>query len=203
MRTCLGIASSLSADHLDENAIKNSSWVFLEGYLFTNGERGMQAMEKAIKLAHKYGAKVALTFSDSFIVDLFKENLTKIVKQVDLVFANEREASAFTGGTTPEESFRALTTLVPNVAMTAGPRGAFISFNRKVDHVEAYPCTPLDLTGAGDMFAGGFLYGVSQGLDSRKVARASCHLAMKVITQIGARLHAGTREGWDLSWSEA
>lgn len=145
----------------------------------------MKAMERAIDLAHKNGAKVALTFSDGFIVDLFKESLTKIVKRVDLVFANEREAAAFTGGGSPEESFKALASLVPNVAMTAGPRGAFISFNRVVEHVEAYPCTPIDLTGAGDMFAGGFLYGVSQGLDPRKVARASCYLAMKVITQIG------------------
>jgi acylphosphatase len=78
-----------------------------------------------------------------------------------------------------------------------GPRGAYVRHAGVEARVPAYPCQPVDLTGAGDMLAGAFLYGITHGVAPDRAARAACYLAMKVITQTGARLHHGTRAFWD------
>ena len=78
-----------------------------------------------------------------------------------------------------------------------GPAGAYVRYGGVEAHVPAFPCEPRDLTGAGDMFAGSFLYGITHGVAPDRAARAANFLAMKVITQIGARLHHGTRRYWD------
>ena len=98
---------------------------------------------------------------------------------------------------TPKEAFVKLKELVPNAVVTDGPHGAYVRFGGAEAHVPAFPCEPKDLTGAGDMFAGAFLYGVTHGVEPVRAARAANYLAMKVITQVGARLHHGTRELWD------
>jgi sugar/nucleoside kinase (ribokinase family) len=81
--------------------------------------------------------------------------------------------------------------------VTDGPNGAFVRYGGVEAHVPSFACEPKDLTGAGDMFAGAFLYGVTHGVAPAKAARAACFLAMKVITQVGARLHHGTKHFWD------
>ena len=86
--------------------------------------------------------------------------------------------------------------IVPNAVVTDGPNGAYVRFGGAEYHVPAFPCKPVDLTGAGDMFAGAFLYGVTHEVAPEKAARAANFLAMKVITQIGARLHHGARQFW-------
>jgi sugar/nucleoside kinase (ribokinase family) len=80
--------------------------------------------------------------------------------------------------------------------VTDGPNGAFVRYHGAEGHVPAFACKPVDVTGAGDMFAGAFLYGVAHGLTAEKAARGANFLAMKVITQIGARLHRGAKEFW-------
>ena len=86
---------------------------------------------------------------------------------------------------------------MPSAVVTAGPRGAYIRHNGVEVHVPAVPCEPKDLTGAGDMFAGSFLYGLTHGVSPEKSGLAASFLATKVITQIGARLHHGTKHFWD------
>jgi sugar/nucleoside kinase (ribokinase family) len=93
--------------------------------------------------------------------------------------------------------------MVPSAIVTDGPHGALVRHERIEAHVAAFPCEPKDLTGAGDMFAGGFLYGITHGLPADKAARASCYLAMKVITQVGARLHHGTKHFWEQALAAA
>lgn len=197
MRTCLAVSSHLADRHVDEERIKNSDWLFIEGYVFANPQTGQTAIRQAIEVAKKHGTKVAVTCSEAFIPQVFGDAFRPALQQADLLFCNETEAAAVTGATTPADAFAKLKDMVPNAVVTAGPAGAYVRFNGKEAHVPAFACKPKDLTGAGDMFAGSFLYGITQGIAPEKAAHAACFLAMKVITQIGARLHHGTRQFWD------
>ncbi len=197
MRTCLAVSGHFGARHLDEERIKNSDWIFVEGYLCANPEHGQGAIREAIQLAKKHGVKIALTCSEAFIVNVFGAFFFEVLAQADLLFCNATEGAAVTKTTTTKEAFAKLKTMVPSAVVTDGPHGAFVRHAGVEAHVPAFPCQPIDLTGAGDMLAGGFLYGITHDVDPVKSVRAASYLAMKVITQVGARLHHGTRDFWD------
>src|SRR4029079_5199011 len=93
--------------------------------------------------------------------------------------------------------FEALAARIPSVAMTGSEKGALVSHNGERGHVEGFKCIPIDVTGAGDIFAGAFLYGITHGYGALVSARGACRLATQVITQRGARLTTGVREIWD------
>ena len=203
MRTCLAVSSHLAARHVPEAVIRDSEWLFVEGYVFANPDTGQAAVHRAIDLAKAHGTKVALTCSDAFIPEVFGGPFREALKAADLVFCNAAEASAVTGEATPAAAFAALAGRVPNAVVTDGPHGAFVRWHGRESHAEAFLCAPVDLTGAGDMFAGAFLYGVTHGVPAARAARAANYLCMKVVTQVGARLHAGTRAAWDEALTEA
>jgi sugar/nucleoside kinase (ribokinase family) len=198
MRTCLGVNAHLSGNHIltDADLIRESEWLFVEGYLFANPETGQQAVREAVSIAKESGTKIAITCSEAFIVQVFGKALHDALKQADLFFCNASEANAVANTHDAEDAFARLKAIVPNCVVTDGPNGAFIRWHRTEHHVPAVPCEPKDLTGAGDMFAGAFLYGVTHGVEPAKAARGANYLAMKVITQYGARLHTGVRELW-------
>jgi sugar/nucleoside kinase (ribokinase family) len=196
MRTCLAVSSHLADRHVDAERIKNSEWLFIEGYVFAN-PTGQTAIREAIKVAKQHGVKVAVTCSEAFIVEVFHQPFFEALRQTDLLFANESEARALTKAQDAAAASAKLKDLVPNSVVTAGPGGAFVRYEGVETHVPAFACDPKDLTGAGDMFAGAFLYGVTHGAAPQQAARAGCFLAMKVITQIGARLHHGARHFWE------
>jgi sugar/nucleoside kinase (ribokinase family) len=196
MRTCLAVSSHLAARHVPADKIAAAEWLFIEGYVFANPNTGQYAIREALKAAKAAGTKVALTCSDAFIPQVFGDVFREALKQSDLVFCNATEAMAVAGGSSAAEAFAKLKGLVPNSVVTDGPNGAFIRFRGAEHHVPAFACKPIDLTGAGDMFAGSFLYGVTHGVAPERAARAANLLAMKVITQIGARLHHGAKEFW-------
>lgn len=197
MRTCLAGAGRLSAEHVDEERIKNSEWLFIEGYGFANPRTLQEAIRTAVRLARKHGTKIAVTCSEAFIVQLFRPAFDEILQQTDLLFCNAGEAGAVTGAQSAAEAFARLKEIVPSAVVTDGPNGAYVRHGGIQAHVPAFACRPVDLTGAGDMLAGAFLYGITHGIAADKAARAACFLAMKVITQVGARLHHGTRSFWD------
>jgi sugar/nucleoside kinase (ribokinase family) len=197
MRTCLAVSSHLSAKHVDANRIKNSEWLFVEGYVFANPDTGQGAIREALRIAKANGVRVAITCSDAFVVDVFGDAFFEALKQADLLFCNAVEAAAVTRTKLAGDAFEKLKTLIPAAVVTDGPNGAFVRYGNETAHVPAFPCEPRDLTGAGDMFAGAFLYGICKGVWPAKAARAANFLAMKVITQVGARLHHGTKEFWD------
>lgn len=197
MRTCLAVSSHLSARHVDEERIKNSDWLFIEGYVFANPNTGQTAIRKAIDVAKKHGTKVAVTCSEAFIVNVFGDAFRDALRHTDLLFCNETEACALAQAKNAADAFRKLKDMVPAAVVTDGPRGAHIRYGGSEVHVPAFPCEPKDLTGAGDMFAGALLYGLTQQTPLEKAGRGACFLAMKVITQIGARLHHGARHFWD------
>jgi sugar/nucleoside kinase (ribokinase family) len=198
MRTCLGVAAHLSGKHVraDRHLIEQSAWLFIEGYLLSNNEPGQEAVREAVRVAKAAGTKVAVTCSEAFIVHVFGGPLAETLKDTDLFFCNASEARAAANAHDSQEAFQKLKHLVPHCVVTDGPAGAYVRWDGKEHHVPAYPCEPRDLTGAGDMMAGAFLYGVTHGVPADRAARAANYLAMKVITQVGARLHHGTKEAW-------
>lgn len=196
MRTCLAVSSHLAARHVPAEKIAASEWLFVEGYIFANPATGQLAIRESLKAAKASGTKIALTCSDAFIPQVFGEAFHEALKQSDLLFCNATEAMAVAGASTAEEAFAKLKSVVPNVVVTDGPNGAFLRYHDAEHHIPAFECKPADLTGAGDMFAGAFLYGITHGIAAEKAARAANFLAMKVITQIGARLHHGARDYW-------
>ncbi|MFO0844500.1 MAG: adenosine kinase [Gemmataceae bacterium] len=197
MRTCLAVSSHLAAKHVDEARLKASEWLFIEGYVFANPATGQGAIREAVRIAKGHGVKVAITCSEAFVVQAFGDAFFEALAQADLLFCNASEARAVTGASGAEEAFAHLADRVPSAVVTDGANGAFVRHAGITAHVPAYPCVPVDLTGAGDMFAGTFLYGVTHGVAADRAARAACHLASKVITQVGARLHEGARPYWD------
>jgi sugar/nucleoside kinase (ribokinase family) len=202
MRTCLGVASHLAARHVHPRTVAASEWLFIEGYVIANPATGQSAIRDAVRAAKASGVKVALTCSDAFVPNLFADAFRETLRSTDLLFCNSSEAQAVTGAGSPEQAFSRLKDLVPSAVVTHGGEGAFVRFAGREGHAAAFPCEPKDLTGAGDMFAGAFLYGVTHGLDPQKAARAANYLAMKVITQVGARLHHGARMHWEAALKE-
>jgi sugar/nucleoside kinase (ribokinase family) len=197
MRTCLAVSSHLSAKHIDAERVKNSDWLFIEGYVFANPDTGQKAIREAIRIAKENGTKVAVTCSDAFVVNVFGDALRDALKSTDLFFCNETEACAVTGAATAEQAFEKLNGNISSVVVTNGPNGAYVRHGGVSTHVPAFPTEPKDLTGAGDMFAGAFLYGITHGVSAEKAARAGSFLSHKVISQVGARLHHGTKNFWE------
>jgi sugar/nucleoside kinase (ribokinase family) len=197
MRTCLAISSHLAAQHVDAERIAHSEWLFIEGYVIANPATGQGAVREAVRIAKERGTKIALTCSEAFIIDVFGDAFGATLAETELLFCNATEAMAATQTPDAASAFDKLRDRVPSCVVTDGPNGAFVRFGGVEAHVPAFPCVPRDMTGAGDMLAGAFLYGITHDVPPVAAARAANFLAMKVITQIGARLHHGTRRFWD------
>jgi sugar/nucleoside kinase (ribokinase family) len=197
MRVSLACAGRLSAKHVDAEPLKKAEWLFIEGYGFTNPATMQEAIRAAVHIARENGVKIALTCSEAFIIHAHRDAFVDVLRHTDLLFCNAEEAAAVAGVAGAEAAFARLKGVVPSAVVTDGPNGAFVRHGGVEAHVPAFPCRPVDLTGAGDMLAGAFLYGITHGVAADRAARAACFLAMKVITQVGARLHHGTRQFWD------
>ena len=201
MRTALGVCTELSAAHIDQAVIRDSRWVFIEGYVFSNSDEGRGAISEVVRIARDSGTKVAVTCSDAWIVSGFGEPLQKALESASLIFANEEESSALAGSADVVSAGRKLKDRFPHVVLTAGPRGAFIWWEGEELNVPAFTCEPRDLTGAGDAFAGAFLHGINHGLSPYDAAHRANFLASKVITQMGARLKGDVKSLWCASAS--
>lgn len=199
MRTCLAVSSHLAARHIDRRRIESSEWLFIEGYVFANPETGQLAIREAIQVAKDSGTKIALTCSDAFIPEVFGDAFREALVESDLVFCNAPESVAITKAANTQEASEMLATMVPNSVVTDGANGAFVRYQGESFHVPAVASTPKDLTGAGDMFAGAFLYGITNGHSAEQSARGANFLCHKVITQVGARLQSGASDYWNES----
>ena len=196
MRTSLGVSQALAPEHIEEEKIKNAEWVFLEGYPLANPGTGPDAINTAVEMAKSHGTKIAITVSASFVIEHHRELVESVVANSDIFFANEEEARCLTGHDSTQSSFEYLTEQVPHVVVTKGAEGVLLQVNGERAELSAFECTPVDLTGAGDLLCGAFLYGLANGYSAADSARASCYLASKVIVQVGARLHEGVVEAW-------
>ena len=187
MMTSLGVNSTYNRDHLVEETISRSEWLYIEGYRLTE-PGGADAIKEAVQLAKKHNTKIAFTFSDIFVVQVFRDIVSEISNSTDLVFCNDAEACAFTGQDSENDAFQALIKAFPHVVMTKGKKGADIFYNGQHAVIPAYETTAVDTTGAGDMFAGAFMYGITQGFSVLRSGHLASMASSKVVSQFGARL---------------
>jgi sugar/nucleoside kinase (ribokinase family) len=188
MNTFLGVSSLMSPEHLDESAIMNSSFVYLEGYLVAS-PKGLEAMKEAKRLAEKNKIDVALTFSDSSMVKYFSSQMNEIVgASVDLLFCNEEEAMIFTGTDSIQEAREKLRAVAKRFVITLGANGALIFDGDSYINIEPYKVKAIDTNGAGDMFAGAFIYGVTHNHGFPDAGKLASLASSRIVSQFGPRL---------------
>lgn len=188
MNTFLGITGSYSEDELDYDALKNSKWLYIEGYLVP-GPTGQDAAVKAVNFARKNNVKTALTMSDPNMVKFFRDNINQIIGSgVDLLFCNEDEACEFANTKDIMEAREALKSVANTFVITMGKNGAMIWDGTMFIDIEAHPVEAIDSNGAGDMFAGAFLYGITNGHTYASSGTLAAMAASKVVSQFGPRL---------------
>lgn len=188
MNTCLGISSNLSESEIDESALANSRYFYVEGYL-SSSERSMAAAIACRELAESGNVKTAVSLSDPSMVEFFREPLEKILGNgVDHLFCNEEEALAWAGTDRLDVAIAELRDIGKNLNITLGSKGCMVVGLHDTHLVEGYPADAVDTTGAGDMYAGGCLYGWCAGMDARQAAALGNYSAAYLVQQFGARL---------------
>jgi sugar/nucleoside kinase (ribokinase family) len=188
MNTYLGASAGLGVEDLDTDLIASATVTFLEGYLFDRPE-AKEAFHAAADAAHAAGRKVALTLSDGFCVDRHREDFLALVDHgVDILFANEDEITKLYGVDTYEEGVEAVRGACELAAVTRGAQGSVIAGPDGLVHVEAKPVAKLvDTTGAGDLYAAGFLFGWTAGKPLDECGRLGSLAAAAVIGHMGPR----------------
>jgi sugar/nucleoside kinase (ribokinase family) len=190
MLTCLGVSGELHYEEIDEELLRHSRYVYMEGYLFESDCAG-RTMLRAAEVARKNGVKIALTASDVGCVERYGELLTTLIKNdVDLLFANAREAQALSGADNNEAAIRMLSGWCESVAVTDGEHGSLVSFEGEVEEIAPCSVSALDTTGAGDAYAAGLLYGITSGRPPRESGKIAGLFSAGVVTQLGPR-HSG------------
>ncbi|HWL05981.1 MAG TPA: adenosine kinase [Xanthobacteraceae bacterium] len=196
MNTYLGAAQDLGPDDIDAEAIAAAEIVYLEGYLW-DPPQAKEAFRKAAKIAHDAGRKVALTLSDAFCVGRYRDEFLNLLTTgtVDIVFANESELTSLYEGSDFDAALEKLRKDVKLGVVTRSEKGCVVVHGDKTEAVPAAKIEKLeDATGAGDLFAAGFLVGHARGLDLRTSAQLGALAAAEVIQHIGARPQASLKE---------
>lgn len=188
MNTFLGITGSLAKTEVDAEAIKNSQYLYMEGYLVASPS-GKEAAIHARDVAQAAGVKTALTFSDVNMVKFFKEGLVEMVGSgLDLLFCNESEALSYVGTDSILTAREELKKVAKNFVITLGENGAIIWDGVTFIDIEPYQIKAIDSNGAGDMYAGAFLYAISQGHTCASAGKLASMSASRVVGQFGPRL---------------
>lgn len=188
MNTFLGITSDFSVNELNEDALINSSYLFMEGYLVTS-ETGLAAMKKAKQIAEANNVKVSLTFSDPSMVKYFKKQMKEVVgASVDLLFCNEEEAMIYTETDNLKDAREKLKEDAKKFTITRGKSGAMIYDGETFIDIEPYPVKAVDSNGAGDMFSGAFLYGITNGHTMASAGMLASKAGSEVVASYGPRL---------------
>lgn len=188
MNTFLGISESLSAAQICEKALQASKFFYAEGYLVTSPTARL-AMAKAFDLARAYGVKTALSFSDPSMVKYFRLGLEEVMGSgVDLLFCNRDEALLWAGCRTLAKAVEELKRIAGAVVVTLGAQGALIFDGYAMHEIDPCPVQAIDTNGAGDMFAGAFLYGITHNMSYAQAGELASLAASKVITVFGPRL---------------
>jgi len=187
MNTCLGIAGSIAPEDIDENIISQSKMIYIEGYLWDK-DSAKSAIRKAIAAAKKSSAIVALSLSDKFCVDRNRDEFFEIInKDAGLIFANEIEIMSLFESDSFEEAVERCKKLPCIFAVTRGEKGSCIISADKIICVDAVSAGVIDSTGAGDMYAAGFINGWLLGKDLHTCGKMGSVLAAEIISHYGAR----------------
>ncbi len=188
MHTFLGVSETLSAREIDKGALINSEWFYVEGYLVTDDKR-KEVAKRAIDFARTNGTKIAVSLSDPFVVRMFNDALRYVMGPgVDLIFCNKDEALEFTGADNLESALKDLGNLTKTFAITDGANGAIIFDGDSLIKAEGVVADAIDTNGAGDMFAGAFLFAITSGKNYNYAAKLANECAAKVVEKFGPRL---------------
>jgi sugar/nucleoside kinase (ribokinase family) len=196
MNTYLGAAQDLHPGDIDADAIAASAITYLEGYLW-DPKNAKEAFLKAAKIAHEAGRKVALTMSDAFCVDRWRDEFLQLMRTrtVDLIFANEAELHSLYQTSDFNAAITALRADIDVAVVTRSEKGCLVVGPDGAEAVPAFPVERvIDTTGAGDLFAAGFLSGLARGADDRTCGRLGALAAAEVIQHIGARPETSLKE---------
>ncbi len=188
LNTFLGACVELRPEDIDADLVEASAVTYLEGYLW-DPPRAKNAFRKAVEIAHNAGRKVALTLSDSFCVDRYRDEFCALVAGgADIVFANETELLSLYGVDTFDEGLRAIRENCEVAVLTRSEKGSVIVDHEEVHVIDAAPVEHVvDTTGAGDLFAAGFLYGYTRGDGLAECGRLGSLAAAEIISHFGAR----------------
>ena len=187
MHTYLGACVNLTEDDINETDIASAEIVYFEGYLW-DMDAAKKAFIKAMNITHSTGGKVSLTLSDSFCVGRFREEFLELVEHhVDILFANEHEIMSLYEVETFDDALQHVAGHVSIAALTRSAKGCVIVTPDEVHVIDAIPTTVVDTTGAGDLFAAGFLYGHTNGYSLAESGKIGSICAAEIISHIGAR----------------
>lgn len=186
--TYLGAAIEMTPEELTPEMFEGYSYFHVEGYLVQNHD----LIRRAMQLAHEKGVKISLDMASYNVVEANREFLKEMIeKYVDIIFANEEEAKAFTGKS-PEESLHEFAKLVDIAVVKIGSKGSMIKSKNEVVNVGVIKVNPVDTTGAGDLYAAGFLYGLANNLPLKKCGEIGAILSGKVIEFVGPKMDEPT-----------
>lgn len=188
MNTFLGITADYSTDEIATGALLDSDYLYIEGYLVTS-PNGVEAMKTAKAIAEQSGVKTALTFSDPAMVKYFGDAMREVIGNgVDLLFCNEEEAMTYTATESISAAFDALKKSAKQFVMTLGPKGALVWDGAEKIEIAPVPTKAVDTNGAGDLFAGSFLYGITNGLSHAEAGALASRASSAVVSKFGPRL---------------
>lgn len=188
MNTFLGISETLCENNLNLEALKASKWLYMEGYLVTS-DTARAAAVKARQVAEANGVKTAISLSDPGMVQFFKDGLKEMIgEKMDLIFCNKDEALGWAETDDLDTAIDALKAISNSFAITLGAEGALLFDGNELINIEPNSVKAIDTNGAGDAFAGAFLYGITQGKSFKEAGDLASLTSATVVTQYGPRL---------------
>jgi len=188
MNTYLGVSEELTSKEIDTQPLANARWLYIEGYLVTDSQRTQVAVE-AMSFAKQHGVKTSLSLSDPFVVQIFSQQLKSVIGNgMDLLFCNEDEAISFTGSNTIDQAAEALKDYTKTFAITRGAKGSLVYDGNQTTFVSGVKTNAINTNGAGDMFAGAFLYAINESHDYVLAAQFANAAAALVVNQFGPRI---------------
>ncbi|MDH5561318.1 MAG: adenosine kinase [Deltaproteobacteria bacterium] len=194
MNTHLGMCQSLTGEDIPLDAVENSQYLYIEGYLWDTPSQ-KEAVTRALEHAKKKGVKVAMSLSDAFCVERHKTEFQNLVENyVDLLFCNEMEAGHMVNRDAPEEQIKELGKNLGHVVLTLGKNGAMILNQGQITKIDSFDVEAVDSTGAGDSFAAGYLYGITRDYSVKQAGNLASYLAATIVSQDGPRFEGDLRE---------
>ncbi len=188
MHTFLGITAELTDQQIDFSPLASAKWLYIEGYLSTS-DSARVAVKQAREIAKANNVQIALTLSDPAMVQYARQGLDELLDDgVDLLFCNEQEALMYSGAPTLDEALVKLQSLSKHIVITLGEKGALIHNNEHTFTVSGRKVTAVDANGAGDAFAGAFLYALNAGFNYKTAAELAILISSEVVSQFGPRL---------------
>lgn len=194
MNTFLGITSDFSESDLHLEELIKSEYIYIEGYLVTS-DVSRHAAIHARKVAKENNVKTAFTFSDPSMVTYFKDGVSEIIGNgVDVLFSNEEEALTYSGKDSLDEAIVELSKITNKLVLTMGSKGAKVINPESKINIDPVKVEAIDSNGAGDMFAGAFMYGLTNGMSDEQSGNLASESAANIVTVFGARLDKQTQQ---------